>query len=58
MKLSVAPEPMRTSHSAIACADWKSTDIHIDQNLLLYMLTFKALAQAARFKLWKNPHPL
>ena len=31
MKLSVAPESIRTSHSAIACADWKSTDIHRDQ---------------------------
>ncbi len=50
MKLSVAPESMRTSHSAIACVDSNRTDIHIDLYLLLYTLIRSALAQAVGFR--------
>src|SRR5271170_4109682 len=54
-KLSVAPESMRTCHSAVACADLKRTGIRIERYLLWYTFRFKALAQAAGFKRRKNP---
>src|SRR6266702_5142223 len=50
IKLSVAPESIRTSLSAIACADSNKTGIHMDRYLLLYTLIRKALAQAAGFR--------
>ena len=50
MKLSVAPELMRTSRSAVVCVDSNRTDIRIDLYLLLYTLIRSALAQAVRFR--------
>ncbi len=50
MKLSVAPESMRTSLSAVACADSNKTGIRMDRYLLLYTLIRSAFAQAAGFR--------
>ncbi len=50
MKLLVAPELIRTSCSAIVCADSNKTGIRMDRYLLLYMLICSALAQAAGFR--------
>ncbi len=50
MKLSVAPESIRTSLSAVACAVSNNTGIRMDLYLLLYMLIRSALAQAVGFR--------
>src|SRR6266702_27910 len=50
MKLSVAPESMRTSLSAVACADSNNTGIRMDLYLLLYTLIRSAVAQAVGFR--------
>ena len=55
MKLSVAPESIRTCRSAVACADLNNTGILIDRYLLWYTLRLSALAQAAGFKRRENP---
>ena len=55
IKLSVAPELINTSRSAVACVDLNSTGIHIDWYLLLYTLIFNALAPAAGIRHGENP---
>lgn len=55
MKLSVVPESINTVLSAVGCADLNKTLIHIDQYLLVYMLSFLALALAAELRPSENP---
>src|SRR6266702_3915220 len=50
MKLLVAPKSIRTSLSAVACADSNNTGIRMDLYLLLYTLIRSAVAQAVRFR--------
>ncbi len=50
MKLSVAPESIRTSLSAVACAVSNNTGIRMDLYLLLYTLIRSAFAQAVGFR--------
>ena len=55
IKLSVAPESINTSLSAVVCVDLNSTGILMDRYLLLYTLIFNALAPAADFRHEENP---